>query len=161
MNETPALELRGVTAGYGATIVLRDVSVTVAAGSVVALLGPNGAGKTTTMRVASGLLPARSGQVLLHGRDMTRTSPDARARQSLCMIPEGRGIFPSLTVRENLRLQALGIRVRQGAEERAVELFPPLKTRMRQTAGTLSGGQQQMLALARAYVSDADVILVD
>ena len=162
MSETPALELRGVTAGYGNTTVLRDVSIHVAAKSVVALLGPNGAGKTTTLRTASGLLPLAAGQVLLHGHDVTHMAAYARAKQALCMIPEGRGIFPSLTVLENFRLQApRGRGSRDSVVENAVDLFPVLRKHLRRTAGTLSGGQQQMVALARTYVSGASVILLD
>jgi branched-chain amino acid transport system ATP-binding protein len=154
------LELRGITAGYGDTIVLRDVSLAVPAGCVVALLGPNGAGKTTLLRVASGLLRPRRGEVLLHDRNVTGFRPHARAAAGLCHIPEGRGIFRDLSVRENLVVQA-----RPGAEEQtiaaAVEIFPVLGERLRQAAGTLSGGEQQMLALARALAGEADVVLLD
>ena len=99
------LELRGIEAGYGEHTVLRDVSLTVQPGTVVAVLGPNGAGKTTLLRVASGLLRPSAGAVLLGGEDVTRARPYARARRGLCHIPEGRGIYPTLTVRENLVLQ--------------------------------------------------------
>jgi branched-chain amino acid transport system ATP-binding protein len=154
------LELRNVVGGYGDTTVLRDVSLTVPDASVVALLGPNGAGKTTTLRMASGLLRPRSGTVHLDGDDITRLSPHQRAARGICHIPEGRGIFPSLTVRENVTMYA-----RRGAEkrawERSVETFPVLGSRRSQIAGTLSGGEQQMLALARAYVVDPRVVLVD
>src|SRR5690242_14951705 len=98
------LELRDVTAGYGDTVVVRDVALEVPDGTVVALLGPNGAGKTTLLRVASGVIPAMSGRILLEGRDVTGRSTANLASRGLCHIPEGRGIFPSLTVRENLRL---------------------------------------------------------
>jgi branched-chain amino acid transport system ATP-binding protein len=154
------LELRGITAAYGDTIILRDVSLAVPDGCVVALLGPNGAGKTTLLRVASGLLRPRRGDVLLDGRNVTALRPHARAAAGLCHIPEGRGIFRELSVRENLVVQA-----RPGAEEQtiaaAVEIFPVLGDRLRQTAGTLSGGEQQMLALARALAGDAAVVLLD
>jgi len=100
------LELRGIEAGYGEHTVLRDVSLTVQPGTVVAVLGPNGAGKTTLLRVASGLLRPSAGSVLLGGQDVTRTRPYARAGRGLCHIPEGRGIYPTLTVRENLMLHA-------------------------------------------------------
>ena len=154
------LELRNVVGGYGDTTVLRDVSLTVPDASVVALLGPNGAGKTTTLRMASGLLRPRSGTVLFDGHDVTRQSPFQRAARGLCHIPEGRGIFPSLTVRENVTIYA-----RRGTEkrawERATETFPVLGSRRGQIAGTLSGGEQQMLALARAYVVEPRVVLVD
>lgn len=154
------LELRGIEAGYGEHTVLRDVSLTVQAGTVVAVLGPNGAGKTTLLRVASGLLRPSAGTVLLEGGDVTRARPYARARRGLCHIPEGRGIYPSLTVRENLVLHA-----RKGEEaaalERATTAFPILGEKLRQPAGQLSGGQQQMLSLIRAYLTDPRVVLVD
>src|SRR5580704_9284542 len=154
------LELRGIEAGYGEHTVLRDVSVTVQPGTVVAVLGPNGAGKTTLLRVASGLLRPSAGTVLLGGEDVTRARPYARARRGLCHIPEGRGIYPTLTVRENLVLHAP-----QGDEatalDRAVSAFPVLGGKLRQPAGLLSGGQQQMLSLARAYLADPKVVIVD
>ena len=154
------LELRGIEAGYGEHTVLRDVSLTVQPGTVVAVLGPNGAGKTTLLRVASGLLRPSAGTVLLSGEDITRARPYARARSGLCHIPEGRGIYPTLTVRENLVLHS-----RQGEEatalDRAISAFPVLSGKLRQPAGLLSGGQQQMLSLARAYLADPKVVIVD
>jgi branched-chain amino acid transport system ATP-binding protein len=153
-------ELQHVTAGYGETTVLRDVSITVPDSAVVALLGPNGAGKTTTLRVASGLLRPQEGTVALDCDNITRLGPYQRVRQGLCHIPEGRGIFPSLTVRENLILDSAKGKEAE-ALERATETFPVLGTRQRQIAGTLSGGEQQMLALVRAYVSNPKVVLVD
>jgi branched-chain amino acid transport system ATP-binding protein len=154
------LELQNVTAGYGETTVLRDVSITVPDSAVVALLGPNGAGKTTTLRVVSGLLRPQEGAVALDGDNITRLGPYQRVRRGLCHIPEGRGIFPSLTVRENLILDSPKGKEAE-AFERATETFPVLGTRQRQIAGTLSGGEQQMLALVRAYVSNPNVVLVD
>jgi branched-chain amino acid transport system ATP-binding protein len=154
------LELRGIEAGYGDHIVLRDVSLTVQPGAVVAVLGPNGAGKTTLLRVASGLLKPAAGTVLLGGEDVTRTRPHARARRGLCHIPEGRGIYPTLTVRENLVLHS-----RQGEEaaalDRATSVFPVLAQKLRQPAGQLSGGQQQMLSLVRAWITSPKLVLVD
>jgi branched-chain amino acid transport system ATP-binding protein len=159
-GEAPALEARGVHAGYGQTTVLRDVSVTVPAGSVVALLGPNGAGKTTLLRVISGFVATSAGSVHLAGDDVTRAKPHRRFAAGLCHVPEGRGVFRGLTVRDNLVMQA-----RRGAEadaiERAAAAFPILGERLAQPAGTLSGGQQQMLAMAAAYVRDASLVLVD
>jgi branched-chain amino acid transport system ATP-binding protein len=151
--------LDNVTAGYGDTTVLRNVSLRVPAGATVALLGPNGAGKTTLLRVASGLLKPWTGRLLIDGADVTAASPHALVGRGVCHVPEGRGVFPSLTVRENLLLQV-------SAKEadsigRAVDAFPILGERMSQAAGTLSGGQQQMLALARAYLSNPSVILLD
>jgi branched-chain amino acid transport system ATP-binding protein len=154
------LELRHVTAGYGDTVVLRDVSLVVPEGSVVALLGANGAGKTTLLRVASGLLTPRSGQVVLDGRDVTGRRPHDRAHAGLCHIPEGRGIFRDLTVRENLVVQSLPSAAERTVE-RAVEIFPVLGTRLGQTARTMSGGEQQMLALARALAGEPQVVLLD
>ena len=154
------LEIAGVTAGYGRTTVLRDVTISVPDASVVALLGPNGAGKTTLLRAASGLLPIREGRLVLDGEEVTgRTTADL-ARRGICHIPEGRGIFPSLTVRENLILHS-----RKGNEaeavERAVDVVPLLGERLSQTAGSLSGGQQQMLAVVRAYLVEPRAVLVD
>jgi branched-chain amino acid transport system ATP-binding protein len=155
-----ALELRGITAGYGRTTVVRDVSLTVRAGTVVALLGPNGAGKTTLLRAAAGLLRPTAGAVLVGGTDVTRSAPHERAWAGLCLIPEGRGIFPSLTVRENLTLSVPPWR--NGASvDPALDAFPVLEERLGQTAGTLSGGEQRMLALARCYLAEPAVVLLD
>jgi branched-chain amino acid transport system ATP-binding protein len=153
-------ELQQITAGYGATTVLRDVTLTVPAGAVVALLGPNGAGKTTLLRVASGLLRPSSGRMLLDGTPLTGRGVDRLSRAGVCHVPEGRGVFPSLTVRENLRLQAPPGRETE-ALERAGEIFPVLRSRLDQVAGTMSGGEQQMLALARTYVCGPRVVLLD
>jgi len=159
-----ALRLDTVTAGYGRTTVLRDVSLTVPAGKIVALLGANGAGKTTLLRVASGLLRPTAGTVSLDGDDVTRTPPNQRVRKGLCLIPEGRGIFRDLTVSDNLRLLTppwVGAQQRSSAVERALEVFPALQTRRGHLAGHLSGGQQQMLALARCYLAEPRVIMLD
>jgi branched-chain amino acid transport system ATP-binding protein len=155
-----ALDLSGVHAGYGRTSVLRDVSLQVPTGEVTALLGPNGAGKTTLLRVVSGLLPATRGSISLFGDDITSTAAHRRFGAGLCLVPEGRGIFRSLTVRENIVMQS-----RRGDEsaaiERATSAFPILGERLSQHAGTLSGGQQQMLAVASAHVREPRLILVD
>jgi branched-chain amino acid transport system ATP-binding protein len=151
--------LDGIVAGYAETTVLRGVSLTVPDASVVALLGANGAGKTTLLRVASGLLRPTSGTMTLDGADVTGHRPHQLASRGVCHVPEGRGIFPSLTVRENLSLQAGG-----GGKDglaRAIEAFPRLGERLSQTAGTMSGGEQQMLALARSYIADPKVMLLD
>src|SRR5690348_16303525 len=133
------LVLQDVTAGYGATTVLRRVNLIVPAGSVVALLGPNGAGKTTLLRVASGLLAPREGRVLVDGSDVTGSDPDRLTRRGVCHVPEGRGIFRSLTVRENLLMFSVS-----GGEAKALDLaaeaFPRLGQRLSQVAGTMSGG---------------------
>ena len=153
-------ELRNVTAGYAGTVVLRSVELALPPSSVVALLGPNGAGKTTLLRVASGLLKPMRGQVLIDGNDITGGSPHELVRHGVCHVPEGRGVFPSLTVRDNLIVQSP-----KGAETdaiaKAVAAFPRLGERLAQIAGTLSGGEQQMLALARAYVQSPRFVLLD
>jgi len=154
------LELRNITAGYDAGTVLRDVTITVPDGSVVALLGPNGAGKTTTLKVASGLLGTRSGQILVDGEDVTNKAPYELARRGVCHVPEGRGIFPSLSVTDNIRLQAPA-RDFKGSLRNATSVFPRLGERAKQISRTMSGGEQQMLALCHAYVSDPQYILLD
>ncbi len=153
------LELTDVRAGYGGVTVLRDLSLWVPRGSVVALLGPNGAGKTTTLRVASGLLRPSSGRITVDGRPFPRGA-DAVSRAGVCHVPEGRGVFPSLTVRENLLVQARGRNVGD-AIDKATAAFPRLGQRLSQVAGTLSGGEQQMLALAKSYVSEPAYVLLD
>jgi len=154
------LEIESVTAGYGDTVVLRDVSLSVPDSTVVALLGPNGAGKTTLLRAASGLIKPMSGQVMLAGEEVTGRKPYYMSRRGLCHLPEGRGIFPSLTVRDNLILQSP-----KGSEaasiEKAVTTFPVLGSRIKQFAGSLSGGEQQMLALVRTFLSEPKIVLVD
>jgi branched-chain amino acid transport system ATP-binding protein len=154
-----ALELRDIVAGYSGVAALRGVSVTAPAGSVTALIGANGAGKTTLLSVAAGLHRASSGAVLVDGRDVTRYRPAKRVSYGVCHIPEGRAVFPSLTVRENLELHDRG--VVDHPVDLAVEAFPALGARLAQPAGSLSGGQQQMLALARAYVSGPRYVLLD
>jgi branched-chain amino acid transport system ATP-binding protein len=160
------LELRDVIAGYGESAVLRQVTLTVPSSSVVALLGPNGAGKTTLLRVAAGLLRANSGSVWLGDQKVDGWSAHRRVAAGICLIPEGRGIFPGLTVAENLRLHQVGsrsaARVREAEGLEAVyTAFPRLAERRTQLAGTLSGGEQQMVALARAHVQQARVVLLD
>jgi branched-chain amino acid transport system ATP-binding protein len=153
------LELRKVDAAYGAHTVLRNVTLRVPDGAIVALLGANGAGKTTALRVASGLLRPIAGQLVLNDEDVTGKAPNELVRRGVCHVPEGRGIFPTLSVRENLVMQHL-----QGAESRLDEvlgIFPALERRFSQSAGTLSGGEQQMLALARAYIQRPEVVLLD
>jgi branched-chain amino acid transport system ATP-binding protein len=155
-----ALALESVTAGYGRTTVLRDVNLTVTSGSVVALMGPNGAGKTTLLRAAAGLLRPSEGAISIGGADNTRQPPHRRARAGLCLIPEGRGVFPNLTVRENLLLQVPPWSKDRSIEP-ALEAFPILRERLGQLAGTMSGGQQQMLAVSRCFLANPDVVLLD
>jgi branched-chain amino acid transport system ATP-binding protein len=154
------LELEKVTAGYGETVVLRDVTISVPDSKVVALLGPNGAGKTTTLRTASGLIKPMEGRVLLDGEDVTGKKPYALARRGLCHLPEGHGIFPSLTVKENIVLQSPKGREQESLNI-AADRFPALATRLGQQAGSLSGGEQQMLSLVRAYLSNPKIVVVD
>jgi branched-chain amino acid transport system ATP-binding protein len=158
----PLLELDQVTAGYGQVTVLREVNLYVEASSVVAVLGPNGAGKTTLLRTATGLVTPKQGRVLLQGDDITSHPPYTLARRGFCLIPEGRGIFPSLTVRENLILSCQKSKdQRPTAIAKTIEILPVLGSRLHQVAGSLSGGEQQMLALARAMVNDATLVAVD
>ncbi|MBM3673683.1 MAG: ABC transporter ATP-binding protein [Actinobacteria bacterium] len=155
------LELREIRAGYDRIDVLFGIDLVVPEGSVVALLGPNGAGKSTTLRVAAGLHPPTAGDVLVAGRRVNGVPPEELARRGLCLIPEGRGIFPNLTVRENLRMMSYtGVKLAD-IEERAFDRFPRLGERIVQTAGTLSGGEQQMLAMARGLATDPALLLLD
>jgi branched-chain amino acid transport system ATP-binding protein len=157
----PLLELRDLRAAYDSINVLRGVDLVVPEATVVAVLGPNGAGKTTTLRVAAGLHPASGGDVVLAGRRVNGARPDELARCGLCLIPEGRGIFPNLTVRENLWMMSNSRRSLRDVEEIAYARFPRLKSRHTQMAGTLSGGEQQMLALARGLATDPAVLMLD
>ncbi|WP_420871424.1 ABC transporter ATP-binding protein [Halomicrobium salinisoli] len=156
------LELADVTAGYGATPVLRDVDLAVEEGEIVGVVGKNGVGKTTLMKTAMGLLEPESGSVRYRGEDVTDAPADARARAGIGYIPQGRGIFPDLTVEQNLRM---GEHVDAGSSEtlydEVYDLFPVLEERATQDGGTLSGGQQQMLAIARALVANPDLLLLD
>jgi branched-chain amino acid transport system ATP-binding protein len=156
----PLLELDGVEARYGPIEALHGVSLAVGDGEVVALLGANGAGKTTTLRAVSGTV-RRSGRISFAGRPLERRSPEAVARAGIAHVPEGRGTFGELTVRENLRLGAWTRRRLRGEEERVLRHFPALADRTRQHAGTLSGGEQQMLALARALMARPRLLMLD
>ena len=155
------LEFRNVRAAYDRIDVLFGIDLEVPAGSVVALLGPNGAGKTTTLRVAAGLHPVLSGDVLVAGRRVNGTAPEELARRGICLIPEGRGIFPNLSVRENLRMMTYAGVTLSAVEAEAYERFPRLKERRRQLAGTMSGGEQQMLAMARGLATSPALLLLD
>jgi len=156
-----ALELLDIRAAYGQIEVVHGISLSVEEGHVLAVLGPNGAGKTTLVRVISGLLRPTSGRVIIAGTDVTGVAGDALARAGVCVIQEGRGIFPRLTVAEHLRL-ALPSR-RGGADllARVYRQFPRLEERQRQLAGTLSGGEQQMLALSRALIWNPPLLIID
>jgi len=158
----PGVSVRGVRASYGRIEVLHGVDLEVPAGSVFALLGPNGAGKSTLLKVLSGRMRSTAGDVLVGGSPIGRTPAEKLVRQGVCAVPEGRGIFPNLTVRENLRIWTYrgGISMKE-VEERTYESFPVLKERRRQMAGTMSGGEQQMLAVSRALVTNPQVLYLD
>ena len=158
----PALEVMDLRAGYGRVEVLHGVNLVVPRGSVVALMGPNGAGKTTLLNVAAGLLPSTSGCVHVAGMHVNGVAPEVFSRAGVCSIPEGRGVFPNLSVRENLRVftHAANGDIDE-AEESAFTNFPRLRERRNQLAGTLSGGERQMLALSRAFFSQPSILLLD
>ena len=157
----PLLELAGIRAAYGRIEVLHGVDITVPPASVVALLGPNGAGKTTTLKIAGGQMRPTAGCVHISGRHVNGAAPDALARLGVCTVPEGRGIFPNLTVRENLRMITYAGASQKRVEERAFTHFPRLRERVNQVAGTMSGGEQQMLAMARALGTEPALLLLD
>jgi branched-chain amino acid transport system ATP-binding protein len=155
------LSLEGVAAGYGDVQVLRGVSLEVRAGTVVGLLGRNGAGKTTTLRTIMGLLPLGSGAIVLDGVRLDRLAPHEIPRRGVAYVPQGRRLFRDLTVEENLRMGALVRADRAVTLAPVLDLFPVLRERLRQRAGTLSGGEQQMLAMARALSAQPSVLLMD
>jgi branched-chain amino acid transport system ATP-binding protein len=154
------LSLTGVRAGYGAADVLRGVDLTVPDGRVAVLLGANGAGKTTLLRTCSGLVRPTAGTVTIDGEDLATAPSWSRARRGVCHVPEGRGVYRGLTVLENLRLMVGGT-LRDDTVDRAADAFPVLGQRLHQVAGTLSGGEQQMLSLTRSYVTDPTYVLLD
>ena len=160
---TEALSLEGIDALYGDSHVLHGVSFSLNPGRVLALLGRNGAGKTTCMNAIIGFLPPRTGEIRLFGEAIGRLSPEAISRRGVGFVPQGRRIFATLTVRENLavsRQKRAGVAVRWTLE-RVMELFPRLKDRLQQAAGSLSGGEQQMLAIGRALMGNPRVLLMD
>ena len=155
----PLLELRNIHAGYGRVSVLRGVDFTVQSGSIVAVLGANGSGKSTLLQVVAGVVRCTGGSVHLEAEDITRLLAYKRAKEGVCLIPGGEGVFRALTVRENLILAAP--RGRGNSIDPAIDAFPRLGERLGQVVGTLSGGEQQMLAVARAYLSSPRIILAD
>ena len=170
MNPTPArgdvlLDVQGLCASYGAVRVLREVDLTVRRGEIVALLGTNGAGKSTVLRCISGLLRPDSGGITLDGVDITHLPPEEIVRRGVCQVPGGRGLLPNLTVAENLRMGAYPIRRDKAAVaagyERVFEAFPRLEERRSQLAGTLSGGEAQMLAIGRAFMTRPELMMID
>jgi branched-chain amino acid transport system ATP-binding protein len=160
------LELRGLRAGFGANTVLHGVDLSLEAGERAALLGLNGAGKSVTLKVAGGFVPARGGSVMLDNLDVTRSSPEDRVALGVGHVPQGRQLFPALTVEENLRLGAYLLRRRapelySGRLEAMFTRFPKLQARRAQLAGSLSGGEQAMLAVARALMNEPRILLID
>ena len=161
-ERAPALELIGVRAGYGRIDVLHGVDLCVPRGTVVALLGPNGAGKSTTVQVASGRLVPRGGCLHVAGHHVNGAAPGRLAKAGMCTIPEGRGIFPNLTVDENLWVMTnVSGRERAELRDRAFSFFPRLTEKRSQLAGTLSGGEQQMLAMSRAIATEPQLLILD
>jgi branched-chain amino acid transport system ATP-binding protein len=159
-----ALALEGLDVRYGAVRAVRGLSLTVAPGEIVGLIGPNGAGKSSTLHAIMGAAPVAAGDILLGGASLLGRKPEDVARSGVALVPEGRRIFGELSVEENLRLGLAGRRSQAGAAdaiERAYELFPVVREFRRRTAGALSGGQQQQLAIARALVAEPDVLLLD
>ncbi|WP_407520533.1 ABC transporter ATP-binding protein [Methylobacterium oryzisoli] len=158
------LRLEGVHAGYGATTILHDVSLDVAAGEVVTIIGANGAGKTTTLRTIAGLLTPTAGRITFEGQDVTRLSGHEMVERGVTLIPEGRQLFPEMSVRENLLMGAYrrAARPRQAETlEEVLELFPRVRERLDQNAGSLSGGEQQMVAIARGMMARPKLLMFD
>ena len=161
MTVTPVLELVDLHAGYGRVEILHGVDLAVPPASVVSLLGPNGAGKTTTINTINGQITPTSGCVHIGNRHVNGAPPDALARAGVCTIPEGRGIFPNLTVTENLEMVTFLGQPSSKVQARVFEQFPRLKERRKQLAGTMSGGEQQMLSIARALTTEPAILLLD
>lgn len=157
----PLLEVRGLTVSYGRIVAVRGVDLTVPRGHVVALLGPNGAGKTSLLSAVAGVVPASGGTVRLADVDITGRPAHRLAAQGLRMVPETRALFPDMTIEDNLAVGARGGRLRPEDMDRVVAIFPVLGDRRQQRAGTMSGGEQQQLAIGRALVGDPQVLLLD
>ncbi len=162
MATEPVLEVAGLHAAYGRTPVLRGIDMAIGKGEIVSLIGRNGVGKTTTMRCLIGLLPATAGRIVFQGQTITDLPADDRARLGMGYIPQGRQVFPRMTVEENLRVSLLASRDKdRRLAELVYQYFPILKERRRQSAGTLSGGEQQQLAIGRAMVGNPRLMLLD
>ena len=158
------LEIENLVAGYGGVAVLRDVSVKLSAGEIIGLLGANNAGKTTLINALSGMVIPMSGRILFEGQDVTRLTPRQRVELGIVQVPEGRLVFPEMSVRENLQLGGINARAklnRSRQMEAVLDLFPRLKERLVQDAGTLSGGEQQMLAIGRGLMAEAKLLMLD
>ncbi len=160
-GEAATLAVSGLTSGYGEAIVVRGVSITVAPGEIVALLGKNGMGKSTLLKTVMGFLPAREGRVTLYGRDVTRDPPHRIARRAIAYTPQEQAIFQDLTVGDNLRIGQSEAKWFDEELTRVGEVFPFLKERLGQRAGTLSGGEQKMMLIARALMARPKLMLVD
>jgi urea transport system ATP-binding protein len=162
MSTEPLLSVNGLWANYGATPILQGVDLQVAKGEIVGLIGRNGVGKTTTQRCLIGQLPATRGSICILGRDMTGQPSDAFARLGVGYIPQGRDVFPRMTVEENLQVgELIGGSKGRKLEELVYQYFPRLKERRRQMAGTMSGGEQQQLAIGRALIGNPALMLLD
>ncbi len=158
------LEIQGLKVMYGKSIAIHDVNISVPQGGIVTLIGSNGAGKSTTLNTVLGLVPATEGTILFNGEDITRASTADRVQKGLVLAPEGRHLFPYLTVQKNLLLGATQRKDKAGIQEDmefCFELFPILKDRLKQKAGTMSGGQQQMLAIARGIMAAPKLLCLD
>ncbi len=156
------LQIERLNVSYGETSIVHDVDLKIASGEVVCLMGRNGVGKTTLLKSIMGLLRSRSGRVVFNGRDLTRTAPEVRARAGIGYVPQGRDIFPHLTVLENLKIGLLANPARlRTVPERIFEYFPMLATMLNRKGGVLSGGQQQQLAIARALVAGPRLLILD
>ena len=157
------IEVSGLTVTYGPVEAVRDISFSVARGTVVTLIGPNGAGKTTTLNALSGIVPVKAGKILFDGRDITRMSAHRRVSEGIVQVPEGRQVLAGMSVRENLELGGYRRPAREIAPdiERMEERFPILRTRRNSPAGSLSGGEQQMLAIARGLMAHPKLLLLD
>ena len=158
------LKLENIQAGYGNILAIKDVDIEINEGEIITLIGANGAGKSTTLMTISGVVPARSGRILFNGREIQKAEPDEIVRMGICQVPEGRHIFPQLTVKENLDMGAF-LRNDKKEIRRDIEyvfsLFPILAERRGQDGGTLSGGEQQMLAMSRALMARPRLLLLD
>jgi len=158
------LEVRELVSGYGKSEVLKGITLEVKKGQIVTIIGPNGAGKTTLFRTIFGLLPTRKGKILFENEDLSKLSPLSRIRKGIALVPQGRNVFPDLGVLENMEMGAYTVRDKNQVQEKMEEcydLFPVLRERKKQRAGTLSGGEQQMLVIARALMSRPRFIMLD
>lgn len=158
------LELKQVSVAYGDMQVLREVNLTIEKGEIVALVGANAAGKTTLVNTISGLVPSRSGSILFHGEDLTHLAPNAIVARGIVQVPEGRKLFPKMTVLENLELGAFTLRARSRRQDtltKVLELLPVLSERQDQLAGSLSGGEQQMCAIGRGLMACPELLILD